>query len=67
MSLEPRGFIERRDRHGEGGFDHAPVPGGSGRLYVAHTTKDAVDPIDARRIATSDPFPARKASQVSVQ
>ena len=31
---------------GPGGFDHAAVHSGAGRLYVAHTANDAVDVID---------------------
>jgi DNA-binding beta-propeller fold protein YncE len=33
---------------GAGGFDHAAVAAGAGRLYVAHTANGAVDVIDTR-------------------
>src|SRR5207244_12851351 len=41
-----RGFIERPADAGSGGFDHAAVHRGRGRLYVAHTANDALDVID---------------------
>jgi hypothetical protein len=46
MSLELLGHIELPGNLKPGGFDHAAVHCGSGRLYVAHTTNDALDIID---------------------
>ena len=46
MSLQLLGHIELPENLKPGGFDHAAVHGGSGRLYVAHTANDALDVID---------------------
>jgi DNA-binding beta-propeller fold protein YncE len=46
MGLELLGHIELPENLKPGGFDHAAVHCGSGRLYVAHTANDAVDVID---------------------
>ena len=46
MSLELLGHIELPGNLKTGGFDHAAVHCGSGRLYVAHTANDALDVID---------------------
>jgi DNA-binding beta-propeller fold protein YncE len=46
MSLQLLGHIELPGNLKPGGFDHAAVHGGSGRLYVAHTANDALDVID---------------------
>jgi DNA-binding beta-propeller fold protein YncE len=46
MSLQLLGHIELPGNLKPGGFDHAAVHCGSGRLYVAHTANDAVDVID---------------------
>ncbi len=40
------GRIELPAHKGPGGFDHAAVHSRSGRLYVAHTSNDAVDVVD---------------------
>ncbi|HEX8991348.1 MAG TPA: YncE family protein [Anaerolineales bacterium] len=40
------GRIELPAHKGPGGFDHAAVHGGVGRLFVAHTSNDAVDVVD---------------------
>ncbi len=40
------GRIQLPAHKGPGGFDHAAVDSRSGRLYVAHTSNDAVDVID---------------------
>ena len=46
MALKPLGNIELPENLKPGGFDHAAVHCGSGRLYVAHTANDALDIID---------------------
>ena len=46
MSLQLLGHIELPENLKPGGFDHAAVHRGSGRLYVAHTANDALDVID---------------------
>jgi DNA-binding beta-propeller fold protein YncE len=49
MSLQLLGHIELPENLRPGGFDHAAVHCGSGRLYVAHTANDALDVIDSAR------------------
>jgi DNA-binding beta-propeller fold protein YncE len=46
MSLQLSGYIELPGNLNPGGFDHAGVHCGSGRLYVAHTANDSLDVID---------------------
>jgi DNA-binding beta-propeller fold protein YncE len=46
MSLQLLGHIELPGNLKPGGFDHAAVHCGSGRLYVAHTANDALDVVD---------------------
>lgn len=49
MSHDPLslvGHIPLPAHRGKGGFDHAAVHAGSGRVYVAHTANDAVDVFD---------------------
>ena len=46
MSFELLGHIELPGNLKPGGFDHAAIYCGSGRLYVAHTADDALDVID---------------------
>ena len=48
MSLENKGSVELPRHDKPGGFDHAAVHGGLGRLYVAHTANSALDVIDCR-------------------
>lgn len=48
MALKHVGDIELPAHAGEGGFDHAAIHRGRGRLYVAHTANDALDVIDTR-------------------
>ena len=48
MALEHCGYIALPRHFKDGGFDHAAVHCGIGRLYVAHTANDAVDVIDCR-------------------
>jgi DNA-binding beta-propeller fold protein YncE len=45
MPLDLLGYIELPGNVKSGGFDHAAVHCGSGRLYVAHTANDALDVI----------------------
>jgi len=49
MALRLLGHIELPPNRSKGGFDHADVHQGSDRLYVAHTSNDAVDVIDTAR------------------
>src|SRR3974390_3009172 len=46
MSLELLGYIKLPGNSNPGGFDHAAVHYGSGRLFVAHTANDCLDVID---------------------
>jgi DNA-binding beta-propeller fold protein YncE len=46
MALQFDGCINLPPHLKKGGFDHAAVHGGTGRVYVAHTANDAVDMID---------------------
>ena len=49
MALRLLGRIDLPEHHGAGGFDHADVHSSSDRLYVAHTSNDALDVIDIAR------------------
>src|SRR6516162_9306952 len=49
MALRLLSHIELPPNRSNGGFDHADVHQGSDRLYVAHTSNDAVDVIDTAR------------------
>jgi YVTN family beta-propeller protein len=49
MALRLLGHIELPPNQSKGGFDHADVHQGTDRLYVAHTSNDAVDVIDTER------------------
>src|SRR5262245_47922687 len=60
MPLKHAGFIDLPPSRGAGGFDHAAIHYGRGRLYVAHTANDAVDVIDvsaARYLRSVDGLP----------
>ena len=46
--LELLGYVDLPAHAKAGGFDHAAVHGGRGRLYVAHTANDALDVIDCQ-------------------
>jgi len=46
MSLKLQGYIDLPVNRQAAGFDHAAVHSGSSRLYVAHTSNDAIDVID---------------------
>ena len=49
MALRLLGHIDLPEYRGAGGFDHADVHASSDRLYVAHTSNDALDVIDIAR------------------
>src|SRR5512141_1180077 len=46
MSLKLQGYLDLPAHIKPGGFDHAAVHRASARLYVAHTSNDAIDVID---------------------
>ncbi len=46
MTLNFKGYIELPAHASPGGFDHAAVHSGLARVYVAHTSNDALDVID---------------------
>jgi hypothetical protein len=52
MALCLRGYIELPPNQAKGGFDHADIYPPTDRLYVAHTSNDAIDVIDISRIDT---------------
>jgi DNA-binding beta-propeller fold protein YncE len=49
MTLRLLGHIELPPHRSSGGFDHADIHPPTNRLYVAHTSNDAVDVIDCAR------------------
>src|SRR5438046_7565632 len=49
MAMKNVGYIELPEHCGAGGFDHADIHSPSDRLYVAHTSNDAIDVIDCAR------------------
>lgn len=49
MPLRLAGYVELPPHNARGGFDHADVHAASDRLYVAHTSNDALDVIDCAR------------------
>src|SRR4051812_31885471 len=46
MALRLLGHVELPANRAQGGFDHADIHSPTDRLYVAHTSNDAVDVID---------------------
>ena len=46
MGLKLVGHIDLPEHRGHGGFDHADIHAPTNRLYVAHTSNDALDIID---------------------
>src|SRR5437762_5545577 len=46
MALRLLGHIELPENRAKGGFDHADIHAPADRLYVAHTSNDAIDIID---------------------
>jgi DNA-binding beta-propeller fold protein YncE len=61
MPLHLDGYIELPPNRGQGGFDHADVHAASDRLYVAHTSNDALDVIDCGRGRYIESIPNLKA------
>jgi DNA-binding beta-propeller fold protein YncE len=49
MALRLVGHIELPAHRSKGGFDHADIHPPTDRLYVAHTSNDAIDVIDSAR------------------
>jgi len=49
MAMKIVGYVELPEHRGAGGFDHADIHAPSDRLYVAHTSNDAIDIIDSAR------------------
>src|SRR5262245_32539415 len=49
MALRLLGDIELPAHRSNGGFDHADIHSPTDRLYVAHTSNDAIDVIDCAR------------------
>jgi len=47
MSLHQVGHVDLPPDREEGGFDHTDVHAASDRLYVAHTSNDALDVLDS--------------------
>src|SRR5262245_55668161 len=46
MALRLLGHVELPPNRAQGGFDHADIHAPTNRLYVAHTSNDAVDVVD---------------------
>jgi DNA-binding beta-propeller fold protein YncE len=46
MAMKNIGYIDLPEHRGAGGFDHADVHPPSDRLYIAHTSNDAIDVIN---------------------
>src|ERR1700694_5761081 len=68
MRLRLLGHIELPANRSEGGFDHADIHPPTDRLYVAHTSNDAIDMIDcadARYIQSIPGFTAVAGTLVS--
>src|SRR5436309_7217317 len=68
MALSLLDHIELPPNRSQGGFDHADIHQGTDRLYVAHTSNDAVDVIDTARdqfIESISGFPAVAGALVS--
>jgi DNA-binding beta-propeller fold protein YncE len=49
VTLRRQGYIDLPSNRANGGFDHADIHQRTDRLYVAHTSNDAVDVIDTAR------------------
>ncbi len=47
MALQLLGHVDLPEHRSSGGFDHADVHAPTDRLYVAHTSNDTIDVIDA--------------------
>jgi DNA-binding beta-propeller fold protein YncE len=57
MALRLLGHVELPANRSDGGFDHADVHALTDRLYVAHTSNDAIDVIDIARDKFIDSIP----------
>ncbi len=57
MALRLLGHIELPENRGKGGFDHADIHAPTDRLYVAHTSNDAIDVIDCAQDRYIESFP----------
>lgn len=57
MPLRHLGYIELPPNRSNAGFDHADVHAATDRLYVAHTSNDAIDVIDAEQDRYLESFP----------
>jgi len=57
MAMKNVGYIDLPEHRGAGGFDHADVHSPSDRLYVAHTSNDAIDVIDSAQDRYIDSMP----------
>lgn len=57
MTMKNVGYIGLPEHRGAGGFDHADVHSPSDRLYVAHTSNDALDVIDCAQDRYIDSIP----------
>jgi DNA-binding beta-propeller fold protein YncE len=61
MALRLLGYINLPESRGAGGFDHADVHSPTDRLYVAHTSNDAIDVIDVAQDRYIESIPGFKA------
>jgi hypothetical protein len=57
MTLRLLGHIELPAHRSNGGFDHADIHPPTDRIYVAHTSNDAIDVIDCARDQYVDSIP----------
>src|SRR3989442_9568874 len=57
MTLRLLGHIELPANRSKGGFDHADIHAPTDRLYVAHTSNDAIDVIDCAQNKYIESFP----------
>src|SRR4051812_47751854 len=60
MALRLSSYIDLPANQGEGGFDHADIHVATDRLYVAHTSNNAVDVIDSARERYVESVPGLK-------
>jgi len=58
MALRLLGHIELPADRSSGGFDHADIHAPTDRLYVAHTSNDAIDVIDIAKDEYFESIPA---------
>ena len=60
MAMKKLGYIDLPEHRGAGGFDHADVHAPTDRLYVAHTSNDALDVIDCAQDRYLESVPGLK-------